>query len=217
MLVVLGRTDHTNLGYLSDSEGYQSILGPADQWPLRLLEATIVAPLFRSAHPRPDWSPGLRVLKSAGPGRSLAIYIIMCELCVICVSCLEVGDGLEGVCMAEGRASGSLRRTLTMFGHCSGRPTGVLASPFHCSAIVVALLAGREPVPLVVARDVPAIGMRTGMSCSQARSKSCAVRRRSCRSCQMTLRSPAGHLIMLRRRNARRLRHACRGPAQSDE
>ena len=99
--VVLGRTDHTNLGFLSDSEGYQSMLSQADQRPLRLLEATIVAPLFRSAHPRPDWSPGLRILKLAGPGRSLAIYIIMCELCVICVSCLEVGDGLEGVCMAE--------------------------------------------------------------------------------------------------------------------
>ena len=47
-----------------------------------------------------------------------------------------------------------------MFGQCSGRPTGVLASPFHCAAIVVALLAGREPMPLVLARGVPAIGMR---------------------------------------------------------
>ena len=163
-----------------------------------------MAPLSRSAHPRPDWSPGLRTFRSARPGRSLAIYIIMCGTCDICVSCSEVGGGLEDV----HTVSGSLRRTLTMFGHCSGRPTGVLASPFHCSAIVVALLAGREPVPLVVAMDVPAIGMR--MSCSQARSESCAVRRRSCRSCQMTLRSPAGYLIMLRRRNARRLRHACR-------
>ena len=89
----------------------------------------------------------------------------MCELCVICISCLEVGDGLEGVCMAEGRASGSLRRTLTMFGHCSGRPTGVLASPFHCSAIVVALLAGREPMPLVLARVMPAAGMPELLSC----------------------------------------------------
>jgi hypothetical protein len=47
-----------------------------------------------------------------------------------------------------------------MFGPCGGRPTGVLASPFHCSAIVVALLAGREPVPVLVARVVPAISMR---------------------------------------------------------
>ena len=31
MFVVLGRTDHTNLGYLSDSERYQSILSHADQ------------------------------------------------------------------------------------------------------------------------------------------------------------------------------------------
>ena len=167
------------------------MLSQTDQRPLQLLEATVVAPLFRSAHPRPDWSPGLRTFRSAGSGRSLAIYIIMCGTCDICVSCSEVGGGLEDV----HTVSGSLRRTLTMFGHCSGRPTGVLASPFHCSAIVVALLAGREPVPLVVAMDVPAIGMR--MSCSQARSESCAVRRRSCRSCQMTLRSPAGYLNML--------------------
>ena len=99
--VVLGRTDHTNLGFLSDPRGYQSMLSQADQRPLRLLEATVVAPLFRAAHPRPDWSPGLKSFRSARPGRSLAIYIIMCETCVICVSCSEVGDGLEDVRMVE--------------------------------------------------------------------------------------------------------------------
>ena len=62
-------------------------------------------------------------------------------------------------------ASGSLGRTLTMFGRCSGRQTGVLASPFHCSAIVVALLAGREPMPLVLARVMPAAGMPELLSC----------------------------------------------------
>jgi hypothetical protein len=177
--VVLGQTDHTNLGNLSDSRGYQSMLSQADQRPLQHLEATVVAPLFRPAHPRPDWSPGLRTLRSARPGRSLAIYIIMCGTCDICVSCSEVGGGLEDV----HTVSGSLRRTLTMFGHCSGRPTGVLASPFHCSAIVVALLAGREPMPLVLARGVPAIGMPIVLSCAVvvARSQS----RRCCRSCQL--------------------------------
>jgi hypothetical protein len=75
--------------------------GQADQRPLQLLWATLVAPLFRTAPPRPDWSPGLKILKSARPGRSLALYTTMCETCVICVSCLEVGGGLEGVCMAE--------------------------------------------------------------------------------------------------------------------
>jgi hypothetical protein len=95
--VVLGLTDHAHLGFLSGCRGHQWTMGQTDQRPLRQLRSTIVAPLFRPAHPRPDWKIG----RSSSPGRSLALYTTMCGTCVICVSCLEVGDGLEGVCMAE--------------------------------------------------------------------------------------------------------------------
>ena len=134
-------------------------MGQTDQRPFRQLRSTIVAPC--SAQPTPVQS-GRRACSLSGRHVKVEVlpYILLCVSRVLYVSPAlkwEVGSRVF--------ASGSLRRTLTMFGRCSGRPTGVLASPFHCSAIVVALLAGREPIPLVLARVMPAAGMPELLSC----------------------------------------------------
>ena len=53
-----GQTRHTLASSLAVG-GINRLLGQTDQWPLWHLRATIAAPLFLPAHPRPERSPGL--------------------------------------------------------------------------------------------------------------------------------------------------------------